>query len=78
MSATMKPEEQVKAVWPDAEISSAFAVQPDNTRRWMYCVMSSLKFIAMRRKKKRVLNVGEWRFSEVEAWADAATSLEGR
>jgi hypothetical protein len=66
-------EEKVKAKWPDAEMSSAFAVQPDKTRRWMYCVMSSLKFIASRRKKKRVLNVGHWRFSETEAWSDAAT-----
>lgn len=68
-------EENVKAKWPDAEISSAHVMQPDKTRRWMYCVMSSLKFIASRGKKKRVLNVGHWRFSEAEAWADAASVL---
>lgn len=68
-------QNKVKAKWPDAEISSAFAMQPDKTKRWMYCVMSSLKFIASRGKKKRVLNVGHWRFSEIEAWEDAEANL---
>jgi hypothetical protein len=71
----MTDEEIVKSKWPDAELSRAFAVQPDNSRRWMWCVMSSRKFLASRGKKKRVLNVGSWRFSEAEAWSDAAKSL---
>jgi hypothetical protein len=66
----MTDEEKVKARWPDAEISTAFAVQKDGGRRWMYCVMSSLKFRASR-GKNRVLNVGPWRYSELKAWADA-------
>lgn len=69
-------EEIVKAKWPDAEISTAFAVQRDKSRRWMYCVMSTLKWMASRGKKNRVLNVGHWRFSEAEAWADAATTIK--
>ncbi len=68
----MTDEEKVKTKWPDAELSRAFAVQPDKSRRWMWCAMSSLKFLASRGKKKRVLNIGSWRFSEAEAWADAA------
>jgi len=71
----MTDVETVKATWPDAEIYSAFAVQPDKSRRWMYCVMSSLKFRASRGKKHRVLNVGSWHFSEAEAWADAAAAV---
>ena len=67
----MSDKDKVKAIWPDASISSAFAVQPDKTRKWMYCVMSSQKFLASRGKKNRVLNVGNWRFTEIEAWADA-------
>jgi len=68
-------EEKVKSKWPDAELSKAFAVQPDKSRRWMWCAMSSLKFLASRGKKKRVENIGSWRFSEAEAWADAAREL---
>jgi hypothetical protein len=71
-------KEKVQAKWPDAEISTAFAVQPDKSRRWMYCVMSSMKFLASRGKKERVLNVGSWRFTEQEAWADAAQAGERR
>lgn len=71
----MTDEERVKTKWPDAELSLAFAVQPDKSRRWMWCVMSSRKFLASRGKRKRVLNVGSWRFSETEAWADAAEVL---
>ena len=71
----MTDEEKVKTKWPDAELMTAFAVQPDKTRRWMYCVCSSLKFLASRGKKKRVVNVGHWRFSKVEAWSDAAREL---
>lgn len=70
----MTDEEKVKSKWPDAELSKAFAVQPDKSRRWMWCAMSSLKFLASRGKKKRVLNIGSWRFSEAEAWADAASN----
>lgn len=69
-------EEKVKTKWPDAELSKAFAMQRDKSRRWMWCVMSSLKFLASRGKKRRVLNVGSWRFSEAEAWADAAEKLD--
>ena len=68
----MTDEDKVKAKWPDAELSKAFAVQPDKSRRWMWCAMSTLKFLASRGKKNRVLNIGSWRFSEAEAWADAA------
>jgi len=68
----MTDKEKVLAKWPDAEVSSAFAVQPDKSRRWMYCVMSLLKWAASRGKKNRILNVGNWRFSETEAWSDAA------
>ena len=71
----MTDEQRVKAKWPDAELSVAFAVQPDKSRRWMWCAMSSLKFLASRGKKKRVLNIGEWRFSEAEAWESAAKLL---
>jgi len=71
----MTDEQIVKAKWPDAELSVAFAVQPDKTRRWMWCAMSNLKFIASRGKKKRVLNIGAWRFSEAEAWASAASDV---
>ena len=71
----MTDEEKVKVKWPDAELFTAFAVQPDKSRRWMWCAMSSLKFIASRGKRKRVLNIGSWRFSEAEAWADAAREL---
>ena len=69
-------EAKVKAKWPDAELSVAFAVQRDKSRRWMWCAMSSPKFLASRGKKKRVLNLGAWRFSEAEAWEDAAKSLD--
>lgn len=69
-------EEKVKTKWPDAELFKAFAMQRDKSRRWMWCVMSSLKFLASRGKKRRVLNVGSWRFSEAEAWADAAEKLD--
>lgn len=74
----MNAEEKVKAQWPDAGIMSAFAVQPDKTRKWMYCVESSLKFLLTRKRKNkpRVTNIGEWRFSEAEAWEDAANKLE--
>ena len=72
----MTDEERVKARWPDAELSKAFAVQPDKSRRWMWCVMSSLKFIASRGKRKRVLNIGSWRFSEAAAWEDAAAGKD--
>ncbi len=71
----MTDEEKVKAKWPDAELSAAFAVQPDKSRRWMWCAMSSLKFIASRGKKNRVLNIGGWKFSEAEAWESAAAGL---
>lgn len=71
----MTREEKVKQKYPDAKISSAFAKQRDGSKRWMYCVMSSLKFIASRGKKKRVSNVGLWCFTEAEAWADAAKRL---
>ena len=71
----MTPEERVKQVYPDAEISSAFAKQRDGSKRWMYCAMSSLKFITSRGKKRRVLNIGIWRFSESDAWTDAAQRL---
>ena len=70
---TVTDEELVKAQWSDAKLFKAFAVQPDKTRRWMWCAMSKLKFIASRGKKKRVLNIGSWRFSEADAWADAAS-----
>jgi hypothetical protein len=72
----MSDEEKVKAKWPDAELSQAFAVQPDKSRRWMWCAMSSLKFLASR-GGKRVLNIGAWKFSEEEAWADAARISAG-
>lgn len=71
----MTDEEKVKAKWPDAQLSRAFAVQPDKSRRWMWCVMSVDRFLASRGKRKRVLNVGSWHFSEAEAWADAAGKL---
>jgi hypothetical protein len=71
----MTDEERIKTKWPDAELFKAFAVQPDKTRRWMWCVMSSLKFLASRGKRNRVLNVGSWQFSEAEAWADAAKTV---
>jgi hypothetical protein len=71
-AVSMNDEQRVKEKWPDAELSSAFAIQPDKSRRWMWCVMSSLKFASSRGKKKRVLNVGHWRFSESAAWADAS------
>jgi hypothetical protein len=73
----MSDEEIVKTKWPDAELSRAFAVQPDKSRRWMWCVMSSQKFIASRGRSNRVLNVGHWKFSEAEAWADAAKIVSG-
>ena len=72
----MTDEEQVKAKWPDAEISTAHVKQRDGSRLPMYCVMSSLKFAATRGKKNRVMNVGPWRFSELKAWADAATEIK--
>lgn len=72
----MTDEEMVKNKWPDAELSSAFATQPDKSKRWMYCVMSSMKFLASRGKRKRVLNVGSWRFSESEAWASCVAESE--
>lgn len=68
-------KQKVKAVYRDAEISTAFAVQPDKTRKWMYCVMSSLKFLASRGKGQRVQNVSSWRFTEAEAWADAVSRV---
>lgn len=71
----MTDEEKVKAKYPDAEISEAFAAQKGGGKKWMYCAMSSLKFIASR-GKHRVLNLGAWRFSETEAWADAAQRIE--
>lgn len=71
----MNDEQKVKAKWPDAETSTAFAVQPDKSRKWMYCVTSSLKFLASRGKKHRVTNVGGWQFSETDAWADAARQV---
>lgn len=71
----MTDEERVKSKWPDADLSKAFAVQPDKSRRWMWCVMSSLKFLDSRGKKKCVSNIGSWRFSEAEAWASAAREL---
>lgn len=71
-------EEKVKEKWPDAELSKAFAVQPDKGRRWMWCAMSSRKFLASRGKKKRILNIGAWCFSESEAWSDAARELGGQ
>jgi hypothetical protein len=70
-------EARVKATWPDAKLSMAFAVQPDKSRRWMWCAMSSLKFLASRGKKNRVLNIGAWCFSEADAWSDAARRLQG-
>jgi hypothetical protein len=70
----MTDEQKVKTKWPDAELSRAFAVQPDRSRRWMWCAMSSLKFLASR-KRKRVLNIGSWRYSEADAWADAAERI---
>ena len=72
----MTDEEKVKAKWPDAELSKAFAMQPDRkTKRWMWCATSTLKWLATRRQKRRVCNIGEWKFSEAEAWADAASRL---
>lgn len=68
----MTDQDKVRARWPDAEISTAFAVQKDGNRKWMYCVMSQLKFMASKGKKGRVLNVGTWCFSEADAWKDAA------
>ena len=73
----MTDEEKVKAKWPDAELSMAFATQPDKSRRWMWCAMSRLKFLASRGKKRRVLNIGSWSFSEVGAWTSAARELKG-
>ena len=73
----MTDEEKVKAKWPDAELSKAFAVQPDKSRRWMWCAMSQLKFLASRGRKKRVLNIGSWSFSEAEAWTSASRELKG-
>lgn len=73
----MSDEERVKAKWPDAEISAAFVLQPDQSKCWMWCVMSPSKYHASRGNKNRVLNVGWWRFSEAEAWADAAGTIEG-
>lgn len=73
----MTSEEKVKAKWPDAELSKAFAVQRDKTRKWMWCAMSYLKWLASRGKKNRVLNIGGWKFSEDEAWASAAERLAG-
>jgi hypothetical protein len=68
---TMSAKQKVLKVWPDAKLSSAFAKQPDGTKQWMWCVMSTLRCRSSR-GKKRVENVGEWRFSEAEAWTDAA------
>jgi hypothetical protein len=68
-------EEKVKTKWPDAELSKAFAVQPDKSRQWMWCVMSSMKFLASRGRKNRVVNIGSWCFSEAAAWEDAAQHI---
>lgn len=74
----MSDEETVREKWFDAEISKAFAVQRDGSRKWMYCVMSTLKFARTRGRKghPRVMNVGPWRFSEAKAWADAAAEVK--
>jgi len=73
----MTDEEKVKNRWSDAEISEAFAVQRDGSRKWMYCVMSHAKFAGSRARKgkPRVMNVGPWRYSKVKAWADAAAEI---
>ena len=42
----MSREDEVKAKWPDAEIVTAFALQPNGTKRWMFCIMSELKLRA--------------------------------
>lgn len=69
-------EQIVKAKWPDAALSEAFATQKDGSRKWMYCAMSSLKFIASR-GKSRVTNIGSWKFSRRGAWEDAAKRIAG-
>lgn len=71
----MDAEQTVKEKYPDAEISTAFVKQADGSRRWMYCVMSPMKFVSSR-GKYRVLNVGPWRYSEQKAWQDAATQIQ--
>ena len=71
----MSSEEKVKQKWPDAELSSAFVVQSDKSRRWMWCVMSNRKFLSSRSKRK-VLNVGSWHFSKLDAWASAAKEIK--
>ena len=72
----MTDEQRVKEVWPDATLMQGFAVQPDKTRRWMWCAASSLAFLKRRgRGIRRVTNIGGWKFSETEAWADAAHQL---
>lgn len=64
----MNDEEEVLRKWTDAELSEAFAKQPDGSKRWMYCVMSSMK---SRKDRRRVCNVGKWCFTKEEAWASA-------
>jgi hypothetical protein len=73
----MTNKDKVREKWPDAEISQAFALQRDGSRKWMYCVMSASKFARTRGRKghPRVMNAGPWRFSEAKAWADAAAEL---
>lgn len=71
----MTSKENVLSVYLDAVISSAFAKQRDGSRSWMYCVMSSLKLRSSRGKRK-VLNVGEWKYTEAEAWDDAWAKIQ--
>lgn len=71
----MTDQEVVKQKWPDAKLMSAFAVQPDKSRKWMWCAESSMAFLSRKDKRTRVVNIGAWRFSEAEAWADAAKRI---
>lgn len=72
----MTDEQIVKQKWSDASLMKAFAVQPNKTRQWMWCAESSLAFLARRDHRKRVTNIGAWRFSEAEAWHDAAQRIQ--
>lgn len=63
-------EQQVRSVWPDADPTAAYAMQKDGTKKWMWCIMSNTKFQRSRGKNK-VLNIGEWCYSEAAAWESA-------
>ncbi len=76
MTTSDRSRERVLSIWPDAMISTAYAKQLDGSRKWMYCVMSNMKFVASR-GKKRVANVGDWQFNECTAWKSASRACPG-